>query len=578
MIRLILVLVWNVVLCFVWPFTVLRRVRAAGRTGWIELVLDGPVVDLRRAPKRLANLLGGRRKDGVSTHRLQEAIDLFTADSRVVGLFVTLRSLGGGAASLRSLREQLERARARGKRLVVFLEQGASLRELYLASVADEVWMDPAAHIAPLGVAVSVPYVRDGLDRIGVTADVVARGRYKTAAEGFARGSMSEPQREQLGALVDELFEEQVEALAEGRRIDPAIAHEWVEGSPWSARMALERGIVDALVTEQELERRLSGEEKTSAAVKRTNSVGVGTYMRRRRFRFLPLVRPPYLAVVDVHGAIVSQAQTASAVAAEDEIVRLLERVRRDRRARGLLLHVESRGGSALASARIARAVQRLRETKPVVAYFADVAASGGYMIGVAAEKIVAQPTTITGSIGVIAAKPVLSELLQKVGIRFEVVKRGSRADMFSLARPFEEAERAAFERELESVYDDFVKMVAAGRRRDEAEIRAVAEGRVWSGRAALQHGLVDRLGGFREALDELRSAVGKGAERMQPKRLEGRALRSVPLRVPRLRAWVGAPVFDLPPALGEHLSLLEDGAAGSVWAYCGVASPDRAG
>jgi protease-4 len=521
-------LIANTLLLLLLPFRLLRRRRAAGKTGWVHLVVDGPLLDLPRPRTHWTELLKSRgQKQELNLHRLAEALDELAADPAAKGLLVTLRSAGGGAARMRSLRGQLERLRTRGKRVVVYLPHGASLRELGVACCADALWLDPAASIAPLGVAASIPYVRAGLDALGVEAEVLARGRYKTAAENLVRREMSEAQREQLGALLDDLFDDVSSALCSGRRVPGDKVAEWIEQSPWAARDALDRGLVDALVTDEQVVPHLLAWPERLAATAESDPddaprlVPLGLYERRRRVRLVPLRPRDYVAVVDVHGAIVSEARPGAAAAAEGPLVQALERARRDRRARAVVLHVDSRGGSALASARILRAVLRVRRRKPVVAYFCDVAASGGYMIGVGAQKIVAQPVTLTGSIGVVAAKPVVATLLERLGVRVETLKRGDRVDMLSPVRKLTDEERDTFTRELELTYDEFVRVVAEGRSTSEAHVRAVAEGRVWSGRAAQREGLVDTLGDFSVALAEangLAGTVGLGPRRVRTK------------------------------------------------------------
>lgn len=619
--RLLFALVANAFLLLVLPFRLWRRRRAARPHGWVHLIVDGPLFDLPRPKAHLAELFKSKgQKQELSLHRLGLALEELAADDAARGLLVTLRSVGGGAARLRTLRSQLETLRARGKQVVVHLPHGASLRELTIAAAAHQIWLDPAAGIAPLGVAASIPYVGDGLARAGIQPEVLARGRYKTAAENLIRTEMSDAQREQLEALLDDLFDDAVIALAEGRGVDRARVQQWVEQSPWAACDALEQGIVDALVTDEEIEERLRtwpqapppraaspSSPTTSPATDRTASaeapapsnadtgkvnagkagaerlrsesslVHLGEYVRRRRIRYVRVRPKPYVAVIDVHGAIVGEARPGAAVAAERPLVQAIERARRDPRARAIVLHVDSRGGSALASARIRRAVLRARMQKPVVAYFSDVAASGGYLIGVAAQKIVAQPVTLTGSIGVVAAKPVVAELLSRFGVHLETVKRGQRVDMFSLARGLTLDERAAFERELEVTYEDFLRSVAEGRGRSVEEVRAVAEGRVWSGRAALREGLIDRLGGFDAALDEARALVGVPG--LEPRRvssagwsamlgassgLEGRA----PFGLARFAPWAGAAEQAWEP-LGEANLLAAEGCR--VLAHCGV-------
>jgi protease-4 len=252
-------------------------------------------------------------------------------------------------------------------------------------------------------------------------------------------------------------------------------------------------------------------------------------------------------------------------IAAEEPICETLRAVRDDRRVRGVVLNVSSRGGSALASDRILRDVKRLAEKKPVIAYLGDVAASGGYMVAVGAHAIVAQPTTITGSIGVVAARLHGSALLNKLGIAVEVVKRGAHADMQNPARFLEPEEKAHLERQIDEVYVSFLEAVAKGRNKSVAEIEPLAGGRVWSGHDAKRHGLVDLLGGFDVALGELRKRLGPGAEALEPivrgpRRLQRPALigRLLPrgswtellplmLEQPRARAWLWCQVAPAP-------------------------------
>jgi protease-4 len=221
---------------------------------------------------------------------------------------------------------------------------------------------------------------------------------------------------------------------------------------------------------------------------------------------------------VNVHGVIVGEASGSGRVADEASFIKSVDRVRVDPAALGLALHIDSRGGSALASARMLHAVRRCARDKPVVAYFADVAASGGYMIGVGAHEIVAHGLSLTGSIGVVAARVVLAPLFERLGIDWETLKRGARADMLSPVQRMDETQRSAFMAELEEHYASFVAAVAEGRNKSVDEIEAVARGRVWTGRAAVARGLVDAEGGFQDALDRLRQRVGPRGSTAPPK------------------------------------------------------------
>lgn len=550
----------NLILLALLPLRLLRRARAAPRNAWLKIVIDRGVVELgRKVPFWV------RRKEPVSLQALRDLVKEASADARVKGILVRLEAFGNGSARATSLREVLLAARAGGKTVVVHMPHGGGTLAYYIASAADRVLLGPESEVDLTGFAVEASYLRGALDRVGVEPEVLARGRYKTAGEFLEQKSMSEAQREQIGALLDVAHDALIDALSAGRKVDRARAERWVDEAPWSARAALEAGLVDAVVYDDEVPRTLDASREEGAPL-----TPAGRYLARRSVRWAPLIRAPYVAVVDIVGPIATEAPTTLVpMALEEPVCRALRAVREDRRAQGLLLHVSSRGGSALASDRMLREIKRVAEKKPVVAYLGDVAASGGYMVAVGAHAIVAQPTTVTGSIGVIAARFVLQPLLRRLGVATEVVKRGRRADMMSAVRPLSPDERAHFERHLDEIYDGFVAAVATGRNKSPADIEPLAGGRVHSGRDAHSHGLIDRLGGFDVAMEELKRRIGPKAERIRPARVGPGLFRTAGLLTRFIRA-------ELPPlpigTLGELslLSLGEPRARAWLWSELG--------
>jgi protease-4 len=361
-------------------------------------------------------------------------------------------------------------------------------------------------------VAVEARYFRRALDKIGIQPEVFARGEFKTAGEALLRDSMSPPQREQLGAVLDALHGELVTALSEGRGAASATALSWIDEGPYRAGDAIARGLVDAAGYDDELPNLVA-----PGATRPTALIAADDYLAARR-RYRPR-RKPHIGVIHVRGPIVSRAPIAlGRVAVDERVVGAIRRAREDRATEGVVLFIDSPGGGVLASDRIYHEVVRLAEKKPVVAYFGNVAASGGYYVAAGAHRIVAQPTTITGSIGVVAAHLVIGPLLEKLGIVTELVKRGARSDMMSTSRPLDEGERAAVDREMDGFYRDFVAIVARGRKRQAEEVEKLARGRVYSGRDAHAHGLVDRLGGFDMALDDVRERLGDKRRRLDPR------------------------------------------------------------
>lgn len=537
--RMILALLINLLRLLLLPLSALRWARAAPRGGYVVLDVDGAVADL--APPRPWARWWWRRATPptLPVERVRELARMMQADGRVAGLLLRIRSVHAGAAALASLRGVIRDLRAAGKDVIAYLPAGADNQALLLASVARLVIVGPGTMVAPLGYAAEGLYVRRALELAGIEPEVLARGQYKSAGEGLVRDSMSDAQREQVGALLDARYDDLVGALAEARKVDRAAAARWIDDAPHGAAQAAELGLVDAVAYEDELDRAIADRTPALASAGRTapRLVPAGRYQRARgALRFKRVFPRPVIGVIEVHGAIVPRVRFAGAaraalpllppsaapgfnvpLASEDRLVASLRAARQDPRVRGVVLHIDSPGGSAVASDHIHHEVTRLAEVKPVVAYLSNVAASGGYYIAVGACSIVAQPQSITGSIGVVSARVAVGPLLARLGISVDVLKRGARADLFSTTRRLEEGERAALEREIDSFYRTFLGVVARGRGRPVEEIEPLAGGRVYTGAEAHARGLVDKLGGFDAALRELRDRIGPPAARLEP-------------------------------------------------------------
>jgi len=520
------------------PVRAVRARRLVRPGSFVSLVIDGPVVEVaeplpwwRRSTSRTVSLL-----------RIRELCETIAGDTKVQGLMLELRGLRAGAALATSLREALMRLRESGKGVVVFLPMGAGSREMLIASAADRIVIGPQSTILPLGVAVETRYFRRALDKIGVLPEIFARGEFKTAGESLARDAMSIEQREQLGALLDVIENELLGALAEGRKLAPGQVRALIDGGPYRAKEAAQHGLVDAMGYDDELPELLGPEPGT-----RAHLVDAGSYLAVRGRR----PRPNRIGIVHVRGPILSRAPFAlGRVAVDERVIGALRRARDSRSVAGVVVIIDSPGGSVLASDRIYHEVVRLADKKPVVAYFVNVAASGGYYIAAGAHAIVAQPTTITGSIGVVAAHLVLSPLLERLGIVTELVKRGARADMLSASRPLDAGEREAMTSEIDGFYRDFVDIVARSRRRPPEEIEKLARGRVYSGFEAYQLGLVDRLGGLDAAVDLVREQLGEPRELdahvMKPPRTAAKAPQAPAPFVAALDATLGRAAREL--------------------------------
>ena len=509
---MIVAFVLNLLGLLLFPLHAFKRARAAPEGAWLTLTLDGSVADLPPLRPRWS-IFRRLRRPPLSIARLRELTRAMADDPRVSGVLLEVKSPAAGPAVLASLRDVISEIRAAGKDVIAYLPYGADNQSLYLASAARLIVVGPETTVAPLGFAAHGRYVRRALSRLGIEPEVFAKGMYKSAGESLVRDTMSDAQREQLGALLETHHEALAAALAQGRKVSREAAAGWIDEAPHSAASAVDRGMIDAIAYDDDLDRFLAPDGSPAPRVPAER------YLQRRlATRLRPLRRRPVIGVIEVHGPIVSQARMAlSRVAVEGPIIAALRAARASPHVRGIMLHIDSPGGSAIASDRIYHEVLRVAEVKPVVAYLSNVAASGGYYIAAAAHAVVAQRQTVTGSIGVVAARFVVGPLLERLGVFTDVVKRGARADLFSPSRRLDEDERALFQSELDAFYQTFLRAVARGRNKPIETIEPLARGRIYSGTDAHACGLVDYLGGFERALHQMRDLLGEAGKGLEP-------------------------------------------------------------
>ena len=434
-------------------------------------------------------------------------------DANLVGVLIRVDDLDANWARLQGLRRSIERLRAAGKRVWVHLER-AGVREYYLASAAEQISLTPAATLDVTGLSSEAVFVFDALEKIGIRADVVQMGRYKSAGEMFTRRDMSAPHREMLESLVEDLYAQLAEAVAAGRNLDPALLRDLLGRGPFVPSEARELGLIDAIDHADELEKRLVDACGGVATIDRT-AYGVrrGRTMRREALRrqraaFALLhiggTIKPGESVPGLGGARATGSATVAAA---------LEQVRKRDDINALIVRVASPGGSVLGSDLIWRELARTRETKPVIVSFGDVAASGGYYVALAGNSVLAEAGTITGSIGVIAGRASLRGLYDRIGVSKTLISRGRNAALYSDYAELDDDGRARIHVQAESFYRDFVAKVASARGLSTDAVGAVAEGRVWTGRQALERGLVDELGGLEEAFAAAKRAANLAAD-----------------------------------------------------------------
>ena len=402
---------------------------------------------------------------------------------------------------VQEMRDAITAFRKSGKKVTAFLEYGGD-REYYLASAADRVFLMPTSSLDLTGVASYEMFLRGTFDKIGAYPDFVHIGDYKTAPNQLTQKGFTPAHREMAQSLNRDMYEQLVSGIAEGRKKSEDEIRTLFDQGPFVASKALEAGLVDELAYEDELDDRVpelgeSDDRKIEGSdYERISPESVGVRPRSR------------IAVLYIVGTIASGKggfdPVNGTIAGSEAIVEQIRKIRDDNSIKAIVLRIDSPGGSSVASDVIWRELTITRQensNRPIVTSMSDLAASGGYYIAVPADAIVAQPGTLTGSIGIFGGKIVIGGTMGKLGIGTETVTSGANADIYSPFTPFTAPQRAKVEEFMQDFYKGFIGKVAESRKSTPEKIHEVAQGRVWTGRQALQHGLVDALGGLDTAV-----------------------------------------------------------------------------
>jgi protease-4 len=491
----------------VWIVNLTRAVRNGWRrllrrrVDYVRLDLTGALPEFAAAPPWWQRRFLGAREPA-SLHGLRRKLQRVAADPQASGVVLKIDNLAAGWATLQSLRDELTHFRQSGKRVIAFLLT-PDMAGYYAACAADEILVPPSAFLMITGLRAEVQFLKDALAKVGLAAEVEAVSPYKSAGEPFVRSDISPENREQLDRLLDLRFAEVLRAIGAARGKGEDAVRAAIDAAPLSARAAHERGLVDGLCYEDELPARLKigeGEPKLLEWAAAKRALRLPPARRRRRL----------VAVVPVEGTITTGSSRSLPLpiplvggqqAGASSVAQALRQVERNRRVAAVVLYVNSRGGDAFASDLIWREVLRVRRSKPVVVAMGDAAASGGYYIAAPASAIVAQPGTLTGSIGVVSLRPIAAGLLDRAGVNTVVLSRGAHSGMLSIIQPPSDGERQALRDLIAVSYGDFKLRVREGRAIDEERLDPIAGGRVWLGQEALGLGLVDQLGGLPEAI-----------------------------------------------------------------------------
>lgn len=494
-------------LLIVWLINLTRAIRNGWRgllrrrVDYVRIDLSGALPEFAPAPPWWQRRFLGAREPA-SLHGLRRMLQRVAADPQASGVLLKIDGLAAGWATLQSLRAELAHFRASGKRAVAYV-QTPDMAGYYAACAADEILVPPSAFLMITGLRAEVQFLKDALAKVGLAAEVEAVSPYKAAGETFVRSDISPENRAQLERLLDLRFGEIVAAIGAARGKTAGEARAAIDAAPLSAAAARERGLVDGLCYEDELEARLKAGERAPKILEwraATRALRLPPARRQRRL----------VAVVPVEGTIASGRSRSLPIpipllggqqAGADSVAQALRQVERNRRVAAVVLYVNSRGGDAFASDLMWREVLRVRQSKPVVVAMGDAAASGGYYIAAPASAIVAQPGTLTGSIGVVSLRPIIAGLLERAGVNTVVLSRGAHSGVFSISQPPSEDERLALRELIFTSYAEFKQRVCEGRGMTEERLEPIAGGRVWLGQEALELGLVDQLGGLPEAL-----------------------------------------------------------------------------
>jgi len=461
-------------------------------------------------------------------HRIIERLDKAAADQRVKGVVLSIESPDLGRARADELRAAIARLRKAGKPVAAYLVGSAPVHYM-VALACDTITMPPAATLEITGVRTEVMFFKDLFDSLGLKAEILQVGEFKGAGEPLTRSSMSPQLREQYESFVGDLFEQLVERIAAERRLAPERVRELIDTGVFTPDAAREAGLIDAVGYEDEVAAAVAKKIELAepkivrdyAERKVDNDFsGLGGLVKLVEMfsgqkQAAASGKGKQIAIVHVTGEIAEgkgrDDLLAGAAAGSDTVIKAIREAAKDDEVAAIVLRIDSPGGSALASDLIWREAERTK--KPVVASLSDTAASGGYYIAVAADKIVAAPGTLTGSIGVVGGKVAVGGALERYGVHTDVVSKGKNAGWLSMQSPFTAAEREVFLGTMKDVYRLFTSKVAAGRKLDMEKIEKLAEGRVFTGRMAKEAGLVDRLGTLDDAIDEAKALAGLAAD-----------------------------------------------------------------
>lgn len=480
-------------------------------------------------PARIAqSAFSGTVTDSLSLRTVVETLKRAAEDSRINGVLLTGSlsdaDVGASLASLMEVRRALQEV-ALKKPVWAYLD-GDSMWDIYLKSAAQKVYANPYGTLDFRGLRAEVMYLGEAFERVGIEVQVEAFEEYKSAAESFQKGRMSAPNREQLSDLMADVWAVVLQQIADSRDMNPD-ALDGVASTdimPMGSEL-VDYGFADELLTTTELIKLMSDESSYDSDAKTFNQIGFSAYVSSEQPDIMELMGSnSKVAIIYAEGGLIDGEGDRTVIGA-DRVVRDLRQLREDDSVKAIVLRVNSPGGSATGAFKVARELAKTNAVKPVVASMGGMAASAGYMISTPCEEIIAEPTTITGSIGVVMMLANVERLAENMSINFETVQTHPFAGTFSIAHSKTEEEMAQFREIGADFYDEFLALVADTRGLEKERVRELARGRIWSGLRALDLGLVDRHGGLLQAVQRAADLAGIGDDFQIEERPRARTL-----------------------------------------------------
>ncbi|WP_350342684.1 signal peptide peptidase SppA [Proteinivorax tanatarense] len=489
-------------------YCISNRVRKIKKSpDYVRFFLEGQYVDLKE-PKQ--NFIKSKiKKPKKSIQELCAQLEQVGNDDKVEGILLVIRpNLNLTMAQIQQLRTFIHQAKMKGKKVVAYSYQYTT-NTYYLASVADKILLQPGGGIDPLGLRTGTMFIKGALDWIGIEMQMYNVSPYKSAADAMTKTTMTEEVKKMNNWILDSLYEQTLEAIAKGRGVTVEQAKKIIDNSPYVDKKAVENQLVDKLLNEEDIFNYLKDLEGKKIIIK--------NFKEAQKSLIRPSIKRPkdYIALIRIEGNIIDGKSSTTPFdlpipflggkrVGDITVVDQIRKVQKDKRAKAAVIYIDSGGGSATSSEAMASAISRLAKEKPVVAYMSSVAASGGYYVATTADWIIAQPSTITGSIGVIYGKVVNKKMLEKMLLNYESVNRGENAEMLEGKNKLTENQEKKIKESLFRTYEVFLDRVIDGRSMLKEEVEKVAGGRVWTGKQAYEIGLVDDLGGIETALKKI--------------------------------------------------------------------------